>query len=327
MVTTDMDQGQLNTIVRILDRGQFNNSYKFALLRSLAAFGRDSNSGNVVIKTEWLAGKFIEFFWPLTLRFNIRQATVPDKDPVVMRYIRKEGQKHDLSPETKLDDFRKRFPDRYEALVRKVAANAFGDVLKRFHTVLRQEVGPRIYEQIDGGIRLNEETRKFLESNHKVLDFLAIGSWIKFTERYTSAPRLYEKINGLEQKRSTLKPYRKFLFEDLRERDCFYCERSLDTKFEVDHVIPWSFVAEDKAWNLVLACSDCNGPKSSSIPPEVFIAHLNERNQIIMNNFDSNLPPKVMRDFAEWRHADLCQHIETLAARCIADGFGTWTGP
>jgi len=101
----------MNSVAQILERGQFANSYKFALLRSLAAFGMKPGNGEEPIEVEWLAERFVELFWPLTLRFNIRQATVPDKDPVVMRYIRDEASALGLSPETLLRDYRELCPN------------------------------------------------------------------------------------------------------------------------------------------------------------------------------------------------------------------------
>ena len=94
-----MPQTYMDTVVQIMERGQKNNSYKMALLRSLAALGLQPETKAEIITFEWLAKQFIRFYWPLALRFNIRQATVPDKDPVVMRLIRNEAAKIDISPE------------------------------------------------------------------------------------------------------------------------------------------------------------------------------------------------------------------------------------
>ena len=93
-----MADAYMDAVTSILQRGQFSNSYKFALLRSLAAFGAKQGSGAETVEHEWLADKFIEFYWPLTVRFKIRQATVPNKDPVVMGFIREEKDALGLSP-------------------------------------------------------------------------------------------------------------------------------------------------------------------------------------------------------------------------------------
>ena len=130
--------------------------------------------------------------------------------------------------------------------MQKVVGEAFDDVIPRFHNVPGGKARPALYKREDGGIRIGADARVFLNANHKALDLLAIGSWVKFTEKFSSAPRLYEKIQGLKFKRSALKPYKEFFQTVLGETNCFYCGREAQAQSHVDHVIPWSFVAEDK---------------------------------------------------------------------------------
>ncbi len=321
-----MPETYMNTVAQVMDRGLNNNSYKFALLRSLAAFGQQRGHGDEFIPYEWLAGKFIEFYWPLTLRFQIRQATVPGKDPVVMRLIRAEAEYADLPPETRLNDYRTRYPDRYGNLVTAVAGGAFGDVVPRFHNIGRRSIEPRLYSIEDDGILVNADVRQFLNSNHKALDLLAVGAWVKFTERYTSAPRLYEKVQGLEPARRSLRAYRDFMVTT-RASECFYCSNELGTRPDVDHVVPWAFVAEDKSWNLVLACDGCNGAKSSMTPQDDYVEKLIERNGTMMAMDTSSLPPKIRAELTEWHGRDLEEHLRVLVNRCRVDGFGTWCPP
>src|SRR5262249_6210181 len=73
------------------------------------------------------------------------------------------------------------------------------------------------------------------------------------TEQFTSAPKLFEKIEGGAAKRNNLASHRTFL----GAADgfvCFYRGVSVPQNAPVDHFIPWAFVLEDKVWNLVLAC-------------------------------------------------------------------------
>lgn len=323
---TELSGSLLSTVTQIMDRGQNTNSYKFALLRSLAAFGIQHGNGEEVISREWLAERFIEFYWPITVRFQIRQATVLDKDPVVMKFIRNETNELGLPPEMPLRRYRDQHSDRYGELVARTAGNAFDDVIPRFHTVARRKIKPRLYK-IDGeDIIIGKKQRMFLRENHKTLDLLAVGAWVKFTESFTSAPRLYEKIQGLEPTRSTLTRYRNFLLS-WGEPSCFYCSEPVRNNSDVDHVVPWSFIAEDKIWNLVLACDQCNGDKLSATPADMFINKLNERNHQLLEVGDDNiLDAKIRKELAEWRGRDLAEHIWMLVNRCRADGFGTW-GP
>jgi hypothetical protein len=48
----------------------------------------------------------------------------------------------------------------------------------------------------ENGIRLRTGVAEFLRDYSRTLQLLAIGGWVRFTEQFTAAPRLYEKIVG-----------------------------------------------------------------------------------------------------------------------------------
>jgi hypothetical protein len=322
----------MNAVSQILRRGNFSNSYKFALLRSLAAFGSLPGNGEEEISRERLAEHFVKLYWPITLHFQLRQENDPTKPPKAMKFIKSVSDNLGLSPEVKLDVFRINYPDQYIKLKKRVGTGSFNDVIKCFHNIPKSDpVKPRLFthdeNNLGKGIVIPSEARGFLKENHQTLDLLAIGGWVKFTEMYTSAPRLYEKIRGIVPERSDTKPYCNF-FLNQGETHCFYCSCSLEAKPEVDHVIPWSYMAENKVWNLVLACRDCNGSggKSNRMPNDDFIKTLNQRNEEILSLAPDDLPQKIKTDLAEWRgqRTDLVKHIEMLVGRCEADGFDRW---
>ena len=67
------------------------------------------------------------------------------------------------------------------------------------------------------------------------------------------------------------------------ECNCFYCGKNLNTmKIEMDHFIPWSYIKDDKMWNIVISCRDCNNNKRDKLPDRVFISKLIEQNKRII---------------------------------------------
>ena len=64
-------------------------------------------------------------------------------------------------------------------------------------------------------------------------------------------------------------------------RSCFYCGKKLQKSIHVDHFIPWSFVKDDKIWNLVLSCAECNERKNSKIPVKNYLVKIENRNKKI----------------------------------------------
>lgn len=66
-------------------------------------------------------------------------------------------------------------------------------------------------------------------------------------------------------------------FEVLRRDNhtCRYCGRAApDVKLHIDHVVPVILGGGDEPANLVTACSDCNGGKTSSAPDQTTVAEV-----------------------------------------------------
>ncbi len=111
---------------------------------------------------------------------------------------------------------------------------------------------------------------------------------------------------------------------------CFYCGAAPD-ELHIDHVIPWAFVAEDRVWNLVLACGPCNLDKRDRPPREVNLKRLMERNIRLLAHLKADnvdrLGRYALRDLREFVAVDLGEHLMALLATCRAEGFDEWPGP
>jgi hypothetical protein len=151
-----------------------------------------------------------------------------------------------------------------------------------------------------------------------LVDYVAVSGWVRFTENLTSAPKLHDKIGGTTQ-RSQVAQWRESLMEIQNEK-CFYDESHDMLSPEVDHVLPWTFVLEDKTWNLVLACRKCNNGKRDGLTDVRSLERLCTRNELIMNG-DLQAGARFLRHFAEWRSRDLSLHIKGLYDQVEADGF------
>jgi len=270
----------------------------------------------------------LNYYWPLTILFRIRQATDPTRDPVVMKFIRREAEELKLSPNYSLEKYRQAFPMRYSDLVNRCCQNGgcFDEVIPRFHVVHRQVIQPAIYSYSKNELFLEPDTVSFLRDYGSVIESLAIGSWVRFTEQYTNAPRLYEKIRGAKPERRHVR-YRGFLLK-LQDDHCFYCQAKAGEMGAVDHVIPWCYVLEDRVWNLVLACKKCNSTKSNQTPADRYIDELINRNKTLLAEIiDGKIAEAgqvAVRDLREFVTKDIDEHIRTLVANCRADGFGMW---
>jgi hypothetical protein len=191
----------LKNVVRILDHGLKTNSYKFALLRSLADIARQTEDQQP-LAYELLAEKFLSYYWPLTVIFRVRQATDPTRDPIVMKFIRWEVNELGLSANHSLEKYQNAFPERYQNLVNRCCEirGCFDHVVPRFHPVHGHGVEPRLYTYTRNQLNVAPDVMHFLREYSGVIEKLAIGSWVRFTEQYTNAPRLYERRNSPQER-------------------------------------------------------------------------------------------------------------------------------
>jgi len=112
--------------------------------------------------------------------------------------------------------------------------------------------------------------------------------WIKFLERVNKEEDSYSLAEKLDYatKRNNLTIYRNLLYENFNRHNCFYCGRQLKTDMEVDHFIPWTFVRDDKLWNFVLSCRQCNNSKRDKLSERHYISKLLDQNNYIINYSD-----------------------------------------
>jgi hypothetical protein len=318
----------VSVLYEIVKRGLNANSYKFALWRALARLAPDTGDTSLKIFKRDLSSLFLEYYWPLELKYHIRQSIDPDKDPIVMKLIRELEFAGTIRQGETLADFKRRMPDRHKALVAEIEREAFDDVIPRFHTVHGRPIAPEIFTftgrigRAGEAIELTEGSRQFLIKYEKLIDYVAVSGWVRFTERFTSAPRLHDKIDGTKLVRGAVLRWRDALMS-MQNGRCFYDEGHDMYSPEVDHVLPWSFVLEDRTWNLVLACRKCNNEKRDKLTNMAAIESLCERNKAITDG-RIDVDRFFRRDFAEWHTRDLSSHVKGLYDQAVADGFPGW---
>ena len=311
----------------IVTRELNTNSYKFALWRALASLAPTTDKETPKISKRELAPLFLGYYWPLEVKYHIRQGTDPDKDPIVMTLVRKLVNDGRISHGERLRDFQRRIPQEHEKLLRQVARDAFNDVIPRFHIVRGVPIDPAIFTpvqregNVDDTVELTSGGRQFLIKYRKLIDYVAVSGWVRFTEGFTSAPRLHDKIEGVTV-RKAVSQWRDLLTL-MQGGRCFYDEIHDMTSPEVDHVLPWSFVLEDKTWNLVLACRNCNNEKRDRLTSTDALGKLCARNDQITKGL-TQADPKFLRHFAEWRSRDLSSHVVGLYDQAVADKFPKW---
>jgi 5-methylcytosine-specific restriction endonuclease McrA len=211
-------------------------------------------------------------------------------------------------------------------LLGKIARQAYDDVIPRFHTVRGTPIDPAIFKftgsvgKVGDTIELTEGGRQFLIDYRKLIDYVAVSRWVQFTEGFTSSPRLHDKIEGGNLKRGSTAQWREALMV-MQSGKCFYCETPEMAAPEV--VLPWTFVLEDRTWNLVVACRKCNNLKRDRLASTEFLERLSTRNEQSASG-QIHSDPRFFRHFEEWHSRDLPSHIRGLYDQAIADAFPKW---
>jgi HNH endonuclease len=322
-----MDQ-YVSVLYEIATRGLNTNSYKFALWRALARLAPATDERSPKIFKRDLSTPFLEYYWPLEVRYHIRQGIDPDKDPIVMKLIRQLAFAGVIMEGETVADFKNRTPDKHNTLLTGIEREAFDDVIPRFHTVHRAPIAPAVFTftgkigKAGDPIELTQGGRQFLIDYKKLVDYVAVSAWVRFTERFTSAPRLHDKIDGANLQRGAVSRWRNSLMA-MQNGRCFYDDSHDMGSPEVDHVLPWSFVLEDRTWNLVAACRKCNNEKRDRLTNITALENLCARNKAIKDgNVDADR--FFRRDFAEWHTRDLSSYVMSLYDQAVADGFPVW---
>ena len=277
--------------ISILTKGSKSNTYKFALARFLLDHSHKRDSSYIVSFRD-IAKKFLKYYWHQECKYRIRQNYDPKKIPSVVQVIR------DVFKERMVGGY---IPEYFENMPQEEIKNAEAEIIKRvFGIGKKSQVVPRFqrlkgqppdrnlhirgtgdfydYDVPSGQLKIKPEALSFFKDNYNVLTKAVFLEWSRFLEKINTLPRIIEKVESEVVRRRALTAYQS-IFRD--QRDCFYCDRRLDEQqTHVDHFIPWSYIFEDEAWNLVLACQDCNLKKSDSL------AGLSFRNELINRNRD-----------------------------------------
>lgn len=161
-------------------------------------------------------------------------------------------------------------------------------------------------------IWINPVAYEFLLKHKFELDKLNYYAWAKFLEKINADNvliKVLDKLDDATPRRNDLSVYREILRKEFEQAKCFYCGKPLNNKAEVDHIIPWKLVREDRIWNFVLACKSCNSKKNDKVPEKGLMIKVLDRNERI--HVESNIIiEKEMNDYSAERMMKLWNYAK-----------------
>lgn len=271
------------------------STYKFALLKSILdnlLNNTPGENGQLIFYSDLFA-KFAESFWNLVVKYHLHQQK-PTAEGKTSKIEQIFSEAVKINPILENLEFASIEENTKLKLIQKVQAECKKYVLG----ALYGDFGGKLYgfDQNGNFITLSQNAYEFLLKYKIELEKLNYYAWAKFLEKINEENVLFHLLSKLElslPERTPLEIYRNILFSEFEECNCFYCGKKLSGKIHVDHFIPWSFVKEDKLWNFVLSCPECNIKKSNILPPQNTIARILERNRIILNASDGRNDSKI----------------------------------
>ena len=263
----------LRSLQNLLEEGEFSSTYKFALLHALADIAVEAppvGEAELHITTRQIAGKFIEYYWRQVRPFGVneasgmllqnagRQAAVLNKLAAAQRAV---GGPLDKARSS---------PDVWEALLRDVRGIVCRMPLWKLQNRSNGQRREFIYAHPEGEILVDSITllpgvAACLREFHGLIINMIRGAWVQKIQSISANQRLLGSDSQLlpflfGSERADLSAYAPVLQAYQRGR-CFYCERPVHSRGEVDHFVPWSRYPNDLANNFVLAHASCNNSK------------------------------------------------------------------
>ncbi len=309
------------------------STYKFALVKSILdnLFNNTPSQNGQSILYENLFAKFAESFWNLVVKYQLHQQkpTSEGKTSKIEQIFNEECSKNHTLENLEFDSINE---TQKSLLIKKVQSECKKYVLGALYGDFEGKLYG--FNQNGDSIILSNYAYTFLLKYKIEIEKLNYYAWAKFLEKCNQENVLYKILSKLElstPERSPLDIYRKILFSEFQENNCFYCGKRLSSKIHVDHFIPWSFIKEDKLWNFVLSCPECNIKKSNILPPKNDIQKIQKRNFLILNSkefTDSDFIKSQFKNYHESLIPDLydyakCSGFKTMSTNYhIQEDFG-----
>ena len=298
-------------------------TYKFALIKAILdnlLNNIPTENGQEILYTN-LFEKFAESYWNLVVKYNLKQKHNDSKGSIskIEQIFKEAISKNQILKNIEFANIEKSTQIKLTEKVQKECkANVLGALWGDFQGNIYA------FDKVNGDrITLSHGAYDFCLRHKMELEKLNYYAWAKFLESINEESLLYKVISKIETSLPERKPldiFRKILFEEFEQNNCFYCGKKLSAiAIHVDHFIPWSFIKEDKLWNFVLSCPECNIKKSNKLPSRNFIYKIQNRNKLILSKFTSQ--DFVTQQFKNYKN-DL---IPNLWQYAFYSGFKTET--
>ncbi len=259
-------------IQRLLVEGEFNATYKYALLHALADICietplMDDPNHQLKIPISMIVEKFITIYWQHALPFNTVENSMNTllhqnvgKQSVIITEL---NRCHNLN----IKNINKlKQSDNWSAIYKSTLRVIKEGPLWRLQLLAKKE-DCFLYPHNKGSsfITLNAGIAYCFRRFYELVIQVSRNAWIGKIQSIPANQQIIGKQSQLDpflfginrQAITKAKP----ILEEIQKGKCFYCQKPLTTKTEVDHFIPFAKYSNDLGHNFVAAHSSCNNNK------------------------------------------------------------------
>ena len=260
------------------------STYKFGFIKAImdSLFSGEMTKRGYELSFETLFSRFAENYWNLVTKYHLKQmryngsGELSSLELIFEKMVSKNSILSELDFSTLSMEDRKKM---VAEVTNKCKKNVVGALYGNFDGLLYG------FDIAERNIWLNPVAYEFLLKHKFELEKLNYYSWAKYLEKINDGDvliRVLDKLDAATPKRKDLSVYREILRREFEDNTCFYCGKKIEQKIEVDHVIPWKLVREDRIWNFVLACKKCNTKKNDKIPEKRILIQIMDRNETLI---------------------------------------------
>jgi len=131
---------------------------------------------------------------------------------------------------------------------------------------------PPYYIHLENGGRvfIHPLWAKYFKENEEIVRGWCLWHFTDYLQkRNPNVPNIINKVTVRSDNSRQLDKQRKFWIEVIKYEGgihCIYSKDLIKGGFELDHYVPWSFVAHNNLWNLIPATREANNQKSNRLP-------------------------------------------------------------
>lgn len=225
------------------------------------------------VDLNFIAVRFIRFYWPLLFKFKIKQEATSTPIAVyriLNEYVRLFGENKSQPTKKQLCE------DKFNELRSKIIREGIKP------QVLRKLLNDcKIYEldKNSNSIIIQKDIVQFMKDNKKILEAALNHTIAEYLEKINQAPNISIKLEE-KQLRTVLKNDDFSIIIKMQESRCFYCNETFtSSEFAQEHFIPWNYIFDTRSFNIVAACKECNSSKSDNLPHQDYLEKILQRNQ------------------------------------------------